>query len=65
MGSFLGVGNLLATWQYWWKEPEGCFLFLLCNKTLLFARTVYCYQKGKVLTSVLLIFIVSLMLVEG
>lgn len=47
------------------EDPEGCFQFVLCNKNLFFVRTVYCCQKGRVLTSVLLICVVSLMPVEG
>lgn len=46
-------------------DPEGYFQFSLCNKNLLFVRTVCCCQRGRVLTSVLLICVVSLMLVEG
>lgn len=58
-GSFMGVGDLLGDMVVLVEEPKGHFLFLLCNKNTLSEYTVCCCQKGKGLTSVLLLFMMS------
>lgn len=59
-GSFMGVGNLLGTSWYWWRRSlEEVF----CSYCVI--KSVYCCQKGRVLSSVLLICIISPMSVAG